>query len=212
MTKPSKPKDTPEQRIADLQRELKFRDERISELKIELEEQRELVSNMEEHNKERDEQLEGFIAAFGLVLDDDGKWSNGEFIDKHNELCDSYDALVSRYNKLVGRFNRNIASVNPVGRPIAASVAQQEQIIRHHKRGKSSRWIAEEMTLSRRTVTTIIGKLDGSDRTGNLRRMRLGLELKRKDWRRAARDRFPKQVAKHFEKGRELLKEAKGLK
>jgi hypothetical protein len=33
------------------------------------------------------------------------------------------------------------------------------------------------------TATTIIGKLDGSDRTSNLHRRRLGLEPKRKDWR-----------------------------
>ena len=34
-----------------------------------------------------------------------------------------------------------------------------------NKAGKSARWIAEEMTLSRRTVTTVISKLDGTDRT-----------------------------------------------
>jgi hypothetical protein len=79
----AKPRDTPEQRIADLQRELKLKDERISELKTELEEQRELVSRMEEHVKERNEYLEMFISTFGLVLDDDNKWGNGEFIKSH---------------------------------------------------------------------------------------------------------------------------------
>src|SRR5205809_7439017 len=33
--------------------------------------------------------------------------------------------------------------VNPIGRPIAASEVQQEQIAKHHKRGKSPRWIAK---------------------------------------------------------------------
>jgi uncharacterized coiled-coil protein SlyX len=216
MAKPSKPKpkpeDTPEQRIADLERELKFRDERISELKTELDEQRELVNSMEEHVKERDEYLETFISTFGLVLDDDGKWTNGEAIKERIASIDKHIEMIDRYNKLVGRFNRNIANVNPVGRPIAASEAQQAEIIKHHRRGKSARWIAEEMTLSRRTVTTIIGKLDGSDRTTNLRRQRLGLEPKRKDWRPAAMARLPRQATKHLEKGRELLKEAKGLK
>jgi hypothetical protein len=136
------------------------------------------------------------------VLTDDNKWSNSEFNKEHIALVDKHNDLIDRYNKLVGAFNRNIASVNPVGRPIAASEAQQEQIIRHHKRGQSARWIAEEMTLSRRTVTTIIGKLDGSDRTSNLHRRRLGLEPKRKDWRPAAMARLPKQAAKHLEKGR----------
>jgi hypothetical protein len=102
--------------------------------------------------------------------------------------------------------------VNPIGRPIAASEAQKAEIVKHHKRGRSSRWIAEEMSLSRRTVTTIIGKLDGSDRTTNLHRKRLGLEPKIKDWRPAAMGRLPKQATKHLEKGRDLIKEAKGLK
>ena len=41
------------------------------------------------------------------------------------------------------------------------------------------------MTLSRRTVTTVIDKLDGTDRTTARHRQRLGLEPKRKDWRPA---------------------------
>ena len=40
----------------------------------------------------------------------------------------------------------------------------------------------------------------------------VGLEPKRKDWRPAAMARLPKQAAKLLEKGRELVKEAKGLK
>jgi hypothetical protein len=215
-TKPKPPQDATELRIADLERELRFRDDRINELKTELktelDEQRELVNSMEEHVKECDEYLEYFITTFGLVMDDDGKWSNGEFITEHNALVDRINDLRDRYNKLVGRFNRNIAKVNPVGRPIAASETQQAEIVKHHKRGKSSRWIAEEMSLSRRTVTTIIGKLDGSDRTSNRRRMQLGLEPKRKDWRPAAMTRLPRQAGKLLEKGQELLKEAKGLK
>jgi len=141
--------------IADLERELKLKDERINELKDEIDEGRELVRRMEEHTKEQDEYLEHFITTFGLVMTDDGKWSNSEAIKEDRALFDSYQDLITRHNKLVRRFNRNIAVVNPVGRPIAASEAQQAQIIKHHKAGKSTRWIAEEMTLSRRTVTTV---------------------------------------------------------
>jgi hypothetical protein len=207
-----KPKDKPEQRIADLERELRLRDERINDLKDEIDDSRDLVRRMEEHAQERDEYLETFIITFGLVLTDDNKWSNSEFIDGHNALVNKYNELCDRYNKLVHVFNRNIAMVKPVGRPIAASETQQEQILRHHKRGKSARWIAEEMTLSRRTVTTVISKLDGSDRTTNQHRRRFGLEPKRKDWRPASMARLPKRATEHFEKGRELRKEAKGLK
>jgi hypothetical protein len=150
------------------------------------------------------------MTTFGLVLDDDGNSRNDEFIEGHCALIDEHEDLRDRYNKLVRRFNKYIANVNPVGRPIASD-AQQAEVVRHHKAGKSARWIAEEMTLSRRTVTTIIDKLDCSDRTSTAHRLRLGLEPKRKDWRPAAMARFPKRAAKHFAKGRSLLKEAKGL-
>jgi hypothetical protein len=205
-------KTDPKLRIADLERELKLKDERIRELKDEIDEGRELVRRMDEHAKEHDEYLEHFITTFGLVLTDDGKWSNGEHLKEERALLDAYEDLRLRYNKVVNAFNRNIAVVNPVGRPIAASEMQQAQIIKHHKAGKSSRWIAEDMTLSRRTVTTVISKPDGSDRTTNHHRRRLGLEPKVKDWRPASMDRLPKQATALFEKGAELRKEVKGLK
>jgi hypothetical protein len=166
---------------------------------------------LREHAEEHDEYLEGFISTFGLVLVD-GKWSNGEAIEERIAEAGKYDELIRDYNKLVHRFNRNIADVNPVGRPIAADEDEQQAIINHHEDGRSLRWIAEEMNLSRRTVTTVITKLDGSDRSTNARRLKLGLEPKRKDWRTAAMGRLPGQATKHLEKGRNLIKEAKGLK
>jgi hypothetical protein len=191
----------PKQRIADLERELRHKDERINELKDELDEQRDLVRRMEEHEQEHNEYLENFIQTFGLVLDDDGKWTNGEFITEHNALVDKHNDLITRYNKLVGRFNRNIARVNPVGRPMATSEAQQAQLLKHHKAGRSSRWIAEEMTLSRQAIMTVISKHDGTDRATQQRRLKLGLEPKRKDWRVASRERLPKAATGHLEKG-----------
>ena len=153
-----------------------------------------------------------FITTFGLTLNDEGKWGNGEFITGYNALVAQYEDFRGRYNKLVRDFNQYAVPPKPVGRPLAASEAQQAQVIKHHKAGKSARWIAEEMTLSRRTVTTVIDKLDGSDRNTQKRRRQLGLEPKRKDWRPAAMARLPKRATEHFEKGRELVKEAKGLK
>jgi hypothetical protein len=98
-----------------------------------------------------------------------GRWSNGELSEKHNELIDKHNDLVRRHNKLVASFNRNIAEVNPVGPPIAAYEDERAAIVAHHRNGKSLRWIAEEMNLSRRTVTTVITKIDGTDRTMNVR-------------------------------------------
>jgi hypothetical protein len=206
-----KPTDKLNQRIADLERETRFKDDRIRELKDEIDRNRQVCAGLEEHLQERDEYLETFITAFGLTLDDDGKWGNGEFIRAHSDLVDRFNDLVDRYNKLVRDFNHYAVRPQPVGRPIAASETQQKQIIKHHKAGKSSRWIAEEMTLSRRTVTTVTEKHDGAGRTGNAHRQRLGLEPKRKDWRPASIKRLPRRATEHFEKGRELLKEAKGL-
>jgi hypothetical protein len=204
--------DADKQRIADLERELKFRDGRINELKTELDEQRELVRAMEEHIKQADEELESFCDTFGLVLDEDGKWTNSEAVKEEQRRADAHHDLVVRYNKLVRRFNANIARVNPIGRPLATSEGQQAQILKHHKAGRSSRWIAEEMTLSRRAVTTVIGKSGGTDRTTVAQRLRLGLEPKKKDRRAGARERLPKRINAHLEKGRKLIKEAKGLR
>jgi hypothetical protein len=57
--------------------------------------------------------------------------------------------------------------------------AQRTQIMKLHKPGRSSCSIAENLTLSRRTVTTVIGKADRTDRVINQRRKRLGLTRNR---------------------------------
>jgi hypothetical protein len=173
---------------------IRRRDRRINELKSEIDGLRQVVRDMEEWVKERDAYLEEFITTFGLDLDNDGFYRNGDFIQRHQQLFDDYNELVTRQNKLVRRFNANIASVQPVGRPIAASEAQQDRVLKLHKAGRSSRWIAEETGLSRRTVTTVIEKSDGTDRTTSKRRVRLGLEPKRNDWRQAAITNLPRRA------------------
>ena len=200
------------QRIVDLERDLRLKDERISELRDEIDQSRELMQQMEEHVQERDEYLEMFISTFGLTLNDDGEWRNGEFIQGHNELVDKFNNLINRYNRLVRDYNQYAMPPQPVGRPIAASGAQQAQVLRLRKRGMSLRGIAGEMSLGLPTVRTIIDKLNGSDRTTAKRRQQFGLEPKPKDWRPATMARLPKRATAHLEKGRELLKEAKGLK
>jgi hypothetical protein len=129
MAKPKdkpKPEDTPELRIADLGHELRLKDQRISELKDEIDRDRELLRRMEERLKEGEEYLETFITTFGIELNDDNCWTWGPYIAAQNALVDKHNDLISRYNKLVGIVNRN-----PIGRPIAASEAQQEQVARH---------------------------------------------------------------------------------
>jgi hypothetical protein len=198
-------------RIADLEIELSHKDERIADLKAELDEKRSLCERLEQYTKEDEEFLEQFCHTYGLVRDEDGKWTNGEFLEEVRQLADVQIDLITRHNKLVGLYNRHCVAIPPPGRPIAASEAQQAAILKHHKAGKSSRWIAAELSLSRRTVTTVTTKAGGTDRTTARHRQRLGLEPKRKDWRIAARQRLPKAAIEHFRKGKELLKEAKGL-
>ena len=197
------------QKIVDLERELSFRDRRINELKSEIDGLPQTVRDMEEWVEERDAYLEEFITTFGLDLDNEGFYRNGDFIRRHQQLFDDYNALITRHNKLVRRFNANIASVQPVGRPIAASEAQQDRVLRLHKAGRSSRRIAEEMGLSRRTVTTVIDKSDGTDRTTSKHRVRLGLEPKRRDWRQPAITNLPRRATGLRKDAKKLLKEAR---
>jgi hypothetical protein len=88
-----------EQQIADLERQLKFKDDRINELKDELDRARDLIRRLEDYAKEDGEYLENFILAFGLTQDDDGKWRNGEFIQAFRELIDTNSDLCRRHNK-----------------------------------------------------------------------------------------------------------------
>ena len=197
------------QKIADLERELQFRDRRINELKNEIDGLRQAVREMEDWVTERDAYLEHFITTFGLELDNDGHYRNGNFIRDHQQLFNEHNDLISRYNKLVRRFNANIVRVQPVGRPIAASEAQQDRVLKLHKAGKSPRWIADEMGLSRRTVTTVITKSEGTDRTTSRHRLRLGLQPKRKDWRQAAIMTLPRHATELRKDAKKLLKEAR---
>ena len=63
--------------------------------------------------------------------------------------------------------------------------------------------------MSRRAVTTVIDKDEGTDRTTTQRRLRLGLEPKRKDWRQAAIMSLPRQATKLRKDAKKLLKEAR---
>ena len=202
-----------------MQDEIKRRDERIAELRDEIDENRDLIRRQREHIEEDTNYLETFITTFGLRMNEDGEWTNGDFIKLHNQMIDDEVKQIADYNKLVDRFNDLLhryqdvrGNKRPVGRLVAASATQQTQALAYHKDGKSIRWIAESMTLSRRTVSTIIDKADDVDRTTTKRRVKLGLEPKPRPKRRKwSINHLPKQATALAEQARELDTEARGL-
>ena len=120
-------------------------------------------------------------------------------------MCRSYNELLVENDGLRG-------NQRPVGRPIAASETQQAQALAYRKEGRSIRWIAEAMTLSRRTVSTIIDKADDVDRTTSRRRIKLGLPTKPRPKRRKwSFNQLPKRATELIESARELDREARGL-
>ena len=66
--------------VGALQDEIKRRDERIAELRDEIDENRDLIRRQREHIEEDTNYLENFITTFGLTLNEDGHYTNGDFI------------------------------------------------------------------------------------------------------------------------------------
>ena len=127
---------------------------------------------------------------------------------------DDYDAFVRGWNKFVPRYN---AVVNPraPGRPLAASDKQCAEVLRLRKDCLSLRAIAKHTNLGLQTVRNIVGKRDGTDRTAKRDAKLRKRELNRANmaaWRpcKRTRDALPRRIQTTLEKGRELLKAAKG--
>jgi hypothetical protein len=201
-------------RIAELEAELKQRDRRIADLKRDLDKERELTQRLDEHLRDAVDTFDTWKQAFEMEQNDKGEWVWDWSYAAGVEWCEKYNALLKEWNKFVPEYNAVVRPRN-VGRPIAASEAQQAQIIKHHKAGKSERWIAEEMTLSRRTVTTVIGKKHGIDRTTLNHLSRIAHDRGReRQWRAKSQSRkaLPKRIAAWQETAAELHKEVKGLK
>jgi hypothetical protein len=91
---------------------------------------------------------------------------------------------------LVDEYNARVAPL-PIGRPLAASEAQQEHVRALYclPPRASLREIAKETGLGLRTIRTIIGKIEGTERTTvkrkKLRRLQLN-RAKMATWRGAS--------------------------
>ena len=104
-----------------------------------------------------------------------------------------------------------------VGRPLVASEKQVAEVRRLRREGRSLRGIVDDTSLGLPTVRTIVGQMNGDDRTTQKHRDRLErIEIDRQqiaEWKRERRtgDALPKRVQAALKQGRELAKEARGL-
>ena len=152
------------QRIAELADDLKQRDQRIKELTKERDDERELVVQMRDHVEDAHALIDQWMESFGMVLDDDGKWAFPE--TPEHEL---YEASRD-YRELAQKMEFGSSLIQPivpprnVGRPVAASEAQDATVLKLRKAGRSLRAIVEDTSLGLGTVRTIVEKGNGIDR------------------------------------------------
>jgi hypothetical protein len=201
------------QTIGALKDEIKHRDRRIEELRREIDEQRDLIRRMEEHAENYCNDIEAWKETFDMVETERGTWTWAPFWQQRADL-------VADYNDLVRKWNRYLPLINghgrPVGRPLAASEAQCDAVLKLRRQGYSLRGIAEETSLGLNTVVTIVSKSNGSDRTTKKHRARLErIDPSRHTlrWKRQHHtgENLPRRAQATAKEGRTLIKEAKGL-
>jgi DNA-binding NarL/FixJ family response regulator len=206
-------------RVQDLETELQQRDETIVRLRADLLEAHELVDRMRQRTEDANAAIDNWVMVFEMSQDEAGVYrfdrSQSGIWDAYSELLDNHRKLIAKWNKYVGRFNARVAPQD-IGRPLAASDAQKADVMKRRKAGESMRAIAKAMSLSLRTVRTIVEKANGADRTAKASRELRRMEFNRQRAaafrvRKAGRDAMPKQVTQLVTDGAALVKAAKGL-
>jgi hypothetical protein len=198
--------------IADLEDELRQRDRRISELKGELESERDLTHQMTEQIQAYEDTIEAWKHCFEMVPNEEGVWQWSADYTCGVEWFEKYQALKAKWNKFVPEYNAAVRKRN-VGRPLAASDAQRVNVRRLHKAGSSLRHIADETNLGLATVRTIVGQINGTDRTTIKHLARIDPNRARaRAWQAKLQQRnaLPKRIHELQKSGARLLKEAKG--
>ena len=87
-------------------------------------------------------------------------------------------------------------------------------MLKLRKRGRSLRGIADDTSLGFPTVRTIVGQMNGTDRTTQKHRGRIEIDrLQLARWKRQRRtgNALPKRVNAFLQEGRAISKEARGL-
>jgi hypothetical protein len=162
MTRPKREVD----RLGELEDALKATERRIDELRDERDKSTELIGRMREALDNHSSTMDQWKEAFNMTLDKvSNTWTFEDGSgDQYHALLVQYRDLLRDWNKHVDDFNATIAPKAP-GRPLNASPAQCEQVLKLRKRKLSLRDISEEMTLAVATVRTIIARDAGTDRT-----------------------------------------------
>ena len=212
-------KETLQNRIYELEDKLRLRDEQIKHMRETETRHHELMTEMREWLEDQNALIESWIDVFGMEQGESGAWqfdaSQSKLWTDHLDLHNEHMALVRQWNKFVGQFNATVMQ-RDVGRPLAASEAQCEQVRKMRKAGASLRAIVSETSLSIRTVRTILDKDAGNDpaskRTKVLRRKELNRQRAAAfRTRKARRDAIPKSVTELRARAADLIKAAKGL-
>jgi hypothetical protein len=183
-------------------KKLRQRDRLIAELRREQDE----ANDAEDY----DASIEVWREAFGMEMTDNGSWTWKPFWDEYAKLTEKYYDLVKHWNRAVTILN---AGTQDVGRPLAASETQVAAVLKLRKQGLSLRDIADETSLSKNTVCTIVGRKHGTDRTSNKRRKIAIDQHERAHWKAQKRtgDALPKRVQEVIRAGEALVREAKGI-
>jgi hypothetical protein len=201
--------------IGELQDELKHRARRIEELRREIDEQRDLIKRQQEQIDDYDALMEQWATAFRMEQNADGEWSWAPFIEAVKEVRQQRDKLLRDWNRFVDEYNAVVVPRRRnVGRPIAASDAQQDEVRKLRKGGHSLRAIAEETSLGLQTVVTILSKDERTDRASRKHLQRIDPDRAAAlRWKAQARaiNGIPGTVNRLLKTSRALHKEAKGL-
>lgn len=203
-----------ELRIADLEVELRQRDDKIKELTSERDEALELVNQCREQVEDAERLLEQWKEAFEMTQNDDGLWtiepSMTVLLDRYNALAEQHRKLVREWNKFVPEYNAKVAP-REMGRPTAASDAQRADVRKRRKGRQSLRAIATATGLGLSTVRTIVADR-ARKRTNHIRRQQMDrARAAAYRARKRATDGLPKRIGELQKNGEALIKAAKGL-
>jgi hypothetical protein len=185
-------------RIHELEDALKEAERKLAAMKTERDEAIALVDRADEVADDANAVLENWKHAFEMELNENGLWITplGAVHDRYLEALTNCSTMAKKWNRFVPRYNAAILQ-RPIGRPLEASEAQQKQVFKHHHDGMSLRAIAAEMSLSLRTVRTIIAKEGHVDRA-TIKRLEkvdpMNAALLAAKARKRSRDALPKKI------------------